>query len=435
MAIEAKRVLKCRRVASCSCTMTGVWRALCYVDGAVVIYHSPRACAHIARRMDASSFCRLITDAPEETKLRSIPLLSTDLTDEEAVFGGEERLRRAVRYAYEKYNPQAVFIANSCVSGVIGDDTGAVAEEMTEELGIPVIETSHHGFLDGEYFDGYLDAARILMQRFMKPQKKIPGTVLIFGDCGGIFGAYTREMRRMLDYFGLKISGQFPSYMSLAELEKAPSAALTVVIGRSESDVRQQHFAAVGREFSEKFNIPCFSELYPVGYLRTMEWLKRFGEFLGMEAAAAEAVKKEHQRFMAVVDKSAETLRGKKVVYCAGRATEFFQPQTVLLMLEKLGMKLIGIQLFESQGEEGRQKNEAKLRQYTDAPVLSGEDFEKAVRESDVVLTTHELVNSEVRQVILPCVAGAGWTGEKAVMDAMVRVMHRALSRGGLIYA
>ena len=154
MAIETKRVLKCRRVASSSCTMTGVWRALCYVDGAVVIYHSPRACAHIARRMDTSSFCRLIKDAPEETRLRSIPLLSSDLTDEEAVFGGEERLRRAVRYAYEKYNPKAVFIANSCVSGVIGDDTDAVAEEMTEELGMPVIDTAHHGFLDGEYFDG-----------------------------------------------------------------------------------------------------------------------------------------------------------------------------------------------------------------------------------------------------------------------------------------
>lgn len=435
MAIETKRVLKCRRVASSSCTMTGVWRALCYVDGAVVIYHSPRACAHIARRMDTSSFCRLIKDAPEETRLRSIPLLSSDLTDEEAVFGGEERLRRAVRYAYEKYNPKAVFIANSCVSGVIGDDTDAVAEEMTEKLGIPVIDTAHHGFLDGEYFDGYLDAARILVQRFMKPQEKIPGTVLLFGDCGGLFGEYTREMRRLLNYFGLKISGQFPSYMSLSELEKAPSAALTVVIGRSESDKRQQHFAAVGEEFSDKFGIPCFSELYPVGYAKTMEWIEGFGKFLGMEEAAETAAKEEEQRFMAYIDEAAKTLRGKKVVYCAGRAAEFFQPQTTLFLIEKLGMKLLGIELFDSQDKEGMLKKEEKLRALTDAPILSGDAFEKAVMESDVVLTTHELVNTNVRQVFLPCVAGAGWTGEKEVMDAMVRVMHRALSRGGLIYA
>jgi nitrogenase molybdenum-iron protein alpha chain len=98
-------------------------------------------------------------------------------------------------------------------------------------------------------------------------------------------------------------------------------------------------------------------------------------------------------------------------------------------------MKLLGIELFDSQDKEGLLKKEEKLRALTDAPILSGDAFEKAVMESDVVLTTHELVNTNVRQVFLPCVAGAGWTGEKEVMDAMVRVMHRALSRGGLIYA
>ena len=415
--------------------MTGVWRALCYMDGAVVIYHSPRACAHIARRMDASSFCRLITDAPEETRLRSVPLLCSDITDGEAVFGGEERLRRAVRYAFEKYHPQAVFIANSCVSGVIGDDTSAVADDMTDELGIPVIDTPHHGYLDGEYFDGYLDTARLLMQRFMKPQEKIPGTVLLFGDCGGLFGAYTREMRRMLDYFGLKISGQFPSYMSLSEVEKAPSASLAVVLGRSESDARQQKFAAVGKEFSEKFGTPCLSELYPVGYAKTLKWLRKLGELLHREEDAERAVKEEERRFMAAVEDAAKTLRGKKVVYCAGRMAEFFQPQMILFLVEKLGMELTGIELFNAQNEEGLRKNKEHIREYTDAPFLDGDSFEEAVRGADIVLTTHELVADDVRQVYLPVIAGAGWTGEKAVMDAMVRVMHRALSRGGLIYA
>lgn len=435
MAIEAKRVMKRRRNVSCSCSMTGVWRALCYMEGAVVIYHSPRACAHIARRMDTSSFCRLITDAPEETRLNSVPLLSSDLGDEEAVFGGEDRLRRAVRYACEKYHPKAVFIANSCVSGVIGDDTAAVAEEMTEELGIPVIDTPHHGYLDVEYFDGYLDTARVLMQRFMKPQQTVQGTVLLFGDCGGLFGAYTREMRRLLGYFDLEISGQFPSYMSLEELEKAPSASLAVVLGRSESDARQQKFAAVGKEFSERFGIPCLSELYPVGYSKTVEWLKKLGTLLHCEEKAEKAVEKERQRFMDAIGEAAKNLRGKKVIYCAGRMAEFFQPQMILFLVEKLGMELIGIELFDAQNTEARRSSEERLRTFTDVPFVDGEAFEKAVREADVVLTTHELVATDVRQVFLPVIAGAGWTGEQAVMDAMVRVMHRALSRGGLIYA
>ena len=53
MGIEVKRV-SIRRT-NCDCSMPGVWRALSFVRGAVVIFHSPRPCAHIAHGMDVSS--------------------------------------------------------------------------------------------------------------------------------------------------------------------------------------------------------------------------------------------------------------------------------------------------------------------------------------------------------------------------------------------
>lgn len=147
MGIEVKRVAV--RRTNCSCSMPGVWRALSFVRGALVIFHSPRPCAHIAHGMDVSSFHRL-TATGTSVRFSPVPLLTSGLGESEAIFGGEDRLRECIRFAAEKYHPQAVFIANSCVSGVIGDDTKAIAEEMEAELGIPVMAVSAHGFLDGE---------------------------------------------------------------------------------------------------------------------------------------------------------------------------------------------------------------------------------------------------------------------------------------------
>lgn len=45
MAIKTKRFIN--NVKNCSCSMPGVWRAVAYCNGAVVIFHSPKACAHV----------------------------------------------------------------------------------------------------------------------------------------------------------------------------------------------------------------------------------------------------------------------------------------------------------------------------------------------------------------------------------------------------
>ena len=64
--------------------------------------------------------------------------LSTDLQDKDIVFGGEKKLRRAVKEAYDIFKPKAIAIFSTCPVGLIGDDVHAVARDMTEELGITV---------------------------------------------------------------------------------------------------------------------------------------------------------------------------------------------------------------------------------------------------------------------------------------------------------
>lgn len=432
MAIEAKRVLK--RRGACSCTMTGVWRSLAYVRGMVVIFHSPRACAHLARRMDISSYYYNLGDAPEECRLGTVPLLSSDLEDEEAVFGGENRLRRALRYAAKKYQPEGIVIASSCVAGVIGDDVEAIAAEAAEELGIPVLATPVHGYLDGEYFTGYIEGARLLMG-FMEPRPVVPGTVLLLGDCGGTYGVYAQEVRRLLAYFGLRVTAQLPSYISLADLKEAASASLLVVLGRVAEDARQQKLVELAAEMSRRFGMPYLGDVYPVGWERTVAWLRRLGEITGQQARAEGAVQAEQERFAREISLAAAELKGRQVVWCSGRAGQLFKADEVVPLVQRLGMVLSGVRLFDVYSAEEKEHIQNELQRMGGIPLLSEQEAEEKMHTADLVLTTHELLDPSLRQVFLPVVPGAGWTGELAIVNAMRRILKRQLSRGGVIYA
>ena len=52
--------------------MPGVWRAAAYCSGAAVIFHSPRACAHVARSMDISAQYRALANGAAEKEVVSL---------------------------------------------------------------------------------------------------------------------------------------------------------------------------------------------------------------------------------------------------------------------------------------------------------------------------------------------------------------------------
>ena len=433
MGIEVKRVGV--RRTNCSCSMPGVWRALSFVRGALVVFHSPRPCAHIAHGMDVSSFHRL-TAAGTSVRLSPVPLLTSGLSENEAVFGGEERLRECIRFAEQKYHPQAVFIANSCVSGVIGDDTQAIAAEMEEELGLPVTAVSAHGFLDGEYYAGYLDAARALVDRFMQPAERKEGTVVLLGDCGGMHGEYVKELRRLLSLLGLRVTGQFPSYLALDELQAVPEAELVILLGRRMDDEKQAQLAALAAHIRERLGTPYLADVYAVGAEETARWLRRVGQLCHCEEAAERAIVAEEASFDAAVEKARNDLAGRRCALAIGRDLTWFQPEIVLRLLDKAGIELDGIVLLDCFMPERRAVMEEELQRRTDVPIHHEGDAaaEELLHRVDFVLTTHELVDTKLRQLFLALLPSVGWSMERRLLDDMRRILHRHESRGGLIY-
>ena len=87
------------------------------------------------------------TRPPTEEDANFIPYcFSTDLQDEDIVFGGEKKLRAAIQEAYDIFHPKAISIFATCPVGLIGDDIHNVAREMKEKLGINIFAFSCEGY-------------------------------------------------------------------------------------------------------------------------------------------------------------------------------------------------------------------------------------------------------------------------------------------------
>ena len=306
---------------------------------------------------------------------------------------------------------------------------------MEQELGLPVSAVSAHGFLDGEYYAGYLDAARVLVDRFMKPAERRAGSVVLLGDCGGVHGEYVKELCRLLGLLSLRVEGQFPSYLALSEMDVVPAAELLIVLGRR-SDEKQALLVDLARHIHERFGTPYLADVYAVGSEETKEWLRAVGRLCGREREAEEAIRAEEAAFQRAVDEVRPTLAERRVTFAIGRDLDWFQPKIIMRLLKKAGVELAGVVLLDSFLPGRREVMEEEVVRLTDAPIAheGSREAEELFKAADFVLTTHELTDARLRQIFLALMPSVGWSMEKKLLHDMVHIVCRHESRGGLIY-
>ena len=73
--------------------------------------------------------------------------MSTDMQDENIIFGGEKKLKKAIEEAIAIFHPKAIGIFSTCPVGLIGDDVHAVCREMEQKYpGINIFGFSCEGY-------------------------------------------------------------------------------------------------------------------------------------------------------------------------------------------------------------------------------------------------------------------------------------------------
>lgn len=397
-----------------------------------MIFHSPRACAHIARQMNLQQhYHHLARRQPGADEIKA-QLFVSDLRDEHAVFGGGDQLRQCIDALVVKHRPQYIVIANSCVAGVIGEDTGAIAREAEAHWGIPVMAVSGHGFLDGDYYSGFYQAGKLLIERFMAEQPCRPGTVTLISDRGSPESRAMREVRHLLQSLNLQVHAVFPSHSSIAALALVPASALVIVIGGSN---RSQHWLKqLAGLVNQQFGVPFADCAYPLGWSATKRWIAAVGDAAGQAALAQQTIKNQELRLKKQLVLVRNCLQGRTAILCIGRPVDFFSPEWALELIEMAGLSLTRVILLDSLTAEAKMTVRERL---TDAGLICAmeEDEGSLIHcQADLVITTHELLYEQVRQVILPLIPNPGVAGLTELLEQAVRLASRYGQRGGMIF-
>ncbi|MDU4960769.1 MAG: nitrogenase component 1 [Sporomusaceae bacterium] len=414
-----------------SCVMSGVWQAVAHNEGAAVIFHSPRACAHIGKEMELSASYRMLARGQQEI-FDQAPLVASGLTEAHSIFGGGEQLLQCIRYVEERFCPHYILVTNSCVAGIIGDDTEAIVKQAAAELAVPVMAVPGHGFLDGDFYSGFYETANLLVERLMAPLPRLADTAVLLGDRGGPESEDVREIERLLRDFGLTVLGHFPSYASLASIRQLPAAALAVPLaGRG---MNYPWLQKLGEKLRQNFGIDFFDQPYPVGWLATRDWLDKLGGQLNRRCEAAIAIGRQAERLARDTADYRRVLQQTPAVLCIGRPLAYFDPAWVFEFLELGGVRPAAVLLLDDLTDAEKQAMRQQLQTHTAAPVLEMADGEAALAAAELVITTHELADGGKRQLFLPLLPPAGVGGIVAFLQKMARLAMRQGSRGGIVY-
>ena len=331
--------------------------------------------------------------------------LSTDMQEQDIVFGGEKKLRAAIKEAYEIFKPGAIGIYSTCPVGLIGDDVESIAKEMSDELGITVIPNRCEGYRGISQSAGHHLASNMLMEYLVGTEDlkdPTPFDINVFGEynIGGDFWG----IKPLFEKIGYRIVTPFTGDASFHGIAKAHKAKLSVLMCHRSINY-------TNRMMEEKFGVPWMKINY-IGIEGTIESLRNMAKFFNdpdLIARTEKVIKEELDRVMPELEKYKKRLKGKKVVLFVGGS----RSHHYINLFESLGMEVIvvGYQYAHRDDYEGRQvlpyiKKKATSRILEDIhyekdpsikPAFTKEELERIKKERGLPLLDYEGMFPEIK--------------------------------------
>ncbi|MEA4924604.1 MAG: nitrogenase component 1 [Syntrophomonadaceae bacterium] len=217
-------------------------------------------------------------------------LPSTNVTEKDIVFGGEDRLTEQIENTIKIVDGVLYFVATGCMVDMIGDDIRNVIRKF-DNREVRVIGAETGGF-HGNFFKGYEIVLSTLFREFVeKKSVKEPNTVNLWGvvPIQDVFWkGNLSALKGLLSKLGLRVNTFFGEGETLDNLRNSASAALNLVV----SDTFGVEAAQV---FEEAHDVPYITVPLPIGDHGTGKFLRTVGDALGIDKAFVEKVIKEEQ--------------------------------------------------------------------------------------------------------------------------------------------
>jgi nitrogenase molybdenum-iron protein alpha chain len=156
---------------------------------------------------------------------------STDMQDEEIIFGGEKKLKQAIQEAYDTFHPKAIAVFATCPVGLIGDDVHAVTREMKEKLGINIFGFSCEGYKGVSQSAGHHIANNGIFKHVIGRDDTVREgkyKVNLLGEYN--IGGDAFEIDRLFEKCGISVISTFSGNSSIDFFANAHTADLNMIM-------------------------------------------------------------------------------------------------------------------------------------------------------------------------------------------------------------
>ncbi|TLU82960.1 MAG: nitrogenase molybdenum-iron protein alpha chain [Chlorobium sp.] len=275
---------------------------------------------------------------------------STDMQEENVVFGGEKKLKVAIQEAYDLFHPKAIAIFSTCPVGLIGDDVHAAAKEMKEKLGdCNVFGFSCEGYRGVSQSAGHHIANNGVFKHMVgRNSKPAEGKfkINLLGEYN--IGGDAFEIERIFEKCGLNLVASFSGNSTVGQIENAHMADLNVILCHRSINY-------MGDMMETKYGIPWMKVNF-VGAESSAKSLRKIAEYFDdaeLRARIEEVIAEEMPKVQAVIDEIRPRTEGKTaMLFVGGSRAHHYQD-----LFNELGMTTIaaGYEFAHRDDYEGRQ--------------------------------------------------------------------------------
>lgn len=277
------------------CAISGALAVTAFITDAVTVIHAPIGCSH-------QIFSMLHALVQDTGRSAFVPVISSNISDKDVIFGGEQKLTDALDAAAATH-PALIAVCTSCVPETIGDDCAGVCSSHPYADKIVYLPTS--GFIGGTAEDGE-NLALTGLASIAQKETAIPRTIAIIGEKNletEVEENY-EEVVRLLARLGITVILRFCRNIKAEDIQSLGKAACYLI--------RDKRVQRAGIAIAERFGRPYIAE-YPRGFSGSIRFLQEAGAACGVpESEIAAAVDDERAYQKKMLEPFAE-LRGTSI--------------------------------------------------------------------------------------------------------------------------
>lgn len=310
----------------------------CAFDGAKIVLQPITDAAHLVHGPIACEG----NSWDSRHSLSSGPLLyrtglTTDLSELDVIYGGEKKLYKAIKEIAARFDPPAIFVYQTCVTAMIGDDIAKVCAAASERLGKPVIPVIAPGFIGKKNFGTKL-AGEVLLDHVIgteEPDVVTPTDINLLGEYNVSGDLWT--VTPLFERLGIRLLTAITGDARFHDVTKAHRARVNMM-------VCSQALINVARKMEERWGIPWFEGSF-YGVPETSKSLRSIAQMLVARGADADLIDRtealiasEEARVAAELSGILPVLKGKKALLYSGGVKSW----SMIAALQWAGMSVIG---------------------------------------------------------------------------------------------